>query len=423
MMNTINTQSSCADDNEQDTLSVEHALQSMLANISEQAASEKIHLTDAVDRTLADSITSSINVPSHRNSAVDGYAIFQADLPANGDIATLNIVGQVVAGHAYEGDIQQGQCIQIMTGAQMPLLTDTVIMQEHVEVHGNSIHIDDRHNPGQNVRQAGEDIQQGQVVLQAGIKLTPPQIGLIASLGISEVCVKTPLVAAVFSTGDEVLNIGETPRKGCIYDSNRYSLIAALKKIGCKVLDMGIIADDPDKLRDAFELASKHSHVIFTSGGVSVGEADYTKQVLSETGAINFWKVAMKPGRPVAFGKIGDSTFFGLPGNPVAVMVTFYQFALPCLQKMMGLTSPLIAPIIDAKCTHSIRKIAGRTEFQRGILSKGNGDEWEVCTTGQQGSGILRSMSDANSFIILEHNRSSISEGESVSVQPFSSLF
>lgn len=422
-MSTINTQSSCADDNEQGTLSVEQALQSMLTDISEQAAREQVHLTDAVDRTLADSITSPINVPSHRNSAVDGYAIFQADLPTTGDIASLNIIGRVVAGHPYEGDIQRGQCLQIMTGAQMPPLTDTVIMQEHVEVHGNSIHIDDRHSPGQNVRQAGEDIQQGQIVLQAGIKLTPPQIGLIASLGISEVCVKTPLVAAVFSTGDEVLSIGEPARKGCIYDSNRYSLISALKKVGCKVLDLGIIADDPNKLRDAFELASKQAHVIFTSGGVSVGEADYTKQVLSETGAINFWKVAMKPGRPIAFGKIGDATFFGLPGNPVAVMVTFYQFALPCLQKMMGLTSPLITPIIDAKCTHSIRKIAGRTEFQRGILSKGQGSEWEVCTTGQQGSGILRSMSEANSFIILEHHRSSISEGELVSVQPFSSLF
>jgi molybdopterin molybdotransferase len=305
----------------------------------------------------------------------------------------------------------------------MPDAADTVIMQEHIEVHDNTIHIDARHSPGQNVRQAGEDIQQDQSLLQAGIKLTPPQIGLIASLGISEVCVKTPLVAAVFSTGDEVLSLGEAPRKGCIYDSNRYSLISALKKLGCQVLDMGIIADDPDKLRNAFQLASKNSNVIFTSGGVSVGEADYTKKILSETGSINFWKVAMKPGRPVAFGKIGDATFFGLPGNPVAVMVTFYQFALPCLQKMMGLTSPLVAPIIKAKCTHSIRKIAGRTEFQRGILSKRNDGEWEVCTTGQQGSGILRSMSDANAFIILEHNRPSIKEGEWVSAQPFSSLF
>ncbi|MEE4290812.1 MAG: gephyrin-like molybdotransferase Glp [Cycloclasticus sp.] len=422
-MRSLDTQSSCADDNEQGTLTVESALQRMLEDISEKIASEHVHLTDAIDRTLAQSIISPINVPSHRNSAVDGYAIIQADLPADGDISILSIVGKVVAGHPYEGDLQQGECIQIMTGAQMPDAADTVIMQEHIEVHDNTIHIDARHSPGQNVRQAGEDIQQDQRVLQAGIKLTPPQIGLIASLGISEVCVKTPLVAAVFSTGDEVLSLGEAPRKGCIYDSNRYSLISALKKLGCQVLDMGIIADDPDKLRNAFQLASKNSNVIFTSGGVSVGEADYTKKILSETGSINFWKVAMKPGRPVAFGKIGDATFFGLPGNPVAVMVTFYQFALPCLQKMMGLTSPLVAPIIKAKCTHSIRKIAGRTEFQRGILSKRNDGEWEVCTTGQQGSGILRSMSDANAFIILEHNRPSIKEGEWVSAQPFSSLF
>ncbi|MEO1888347.1 MAG: gephyrin-like molybdotransferase Glp [Cycloclasticus sp.] len=422
-MSTLNVQSSCGDENEQGTLSVEHALQNMLNAVSAMDSSEQIHLGDAIDRVLAEAITSPINVPSHRNSAVDGYAIMQADLPASGTITNLNIVGRVVAGHPYKGELKAGECIQIMTGAQMPDLTDTVIMQEHVEVTNNTIRLDARHSAGQNVRQAGEDIESGQTVLQAGIKLTPPQIGLCASLGVSEIRVNTPLTAAVFSTGDEILNMGEAPREGCIYDSNRYSMIAALKKLGCTVLDMGIIADDPDKLRTAFELAANSADVIFTSGGVSVGEADYTKQVLSDAGSINFWKVAMKPGRPIAFGDINGTTFFGLPGNPVAVMVTFYQFALPCLQKMMGLRQPLISPIIKAQCTSSIRKIPGRTEFQRGIVSQSDSGKWQVSTTGKQGSGILRSMSEANAFIILEHERATVKEGEWVSVQTFSGLF
>ncbi|ORU92360.1 MAG: molybdopterin molybdenumtransferase MoeA [Cycloclasticus sp. symbiont of Poecilosclerida sp. N] len=443
-MSNFNVQSGCGDENEQGTLTVSQALQNMLGAITERRNTEQIHISEAVDRILAQAISSPLNVPSHRNSAVDGYAVLQADLPSGEDTKTLNIIGRVVAGHPYKdelsgkalpsasrkltlcrskGELQQGDCIQIMTGAQMPDLADTVIMQEHVEVTGDSIRLDGRHTGGQNVRQAGEDIQVGQVVLQTGIKLTPPQIGLIASLGIAEIRVKTPLTAAVFSTGDEVLSLGEAAKEGCIYDSNRYSMISALKKLGCNVLDMGIIPDDPEKLRLAFEQAANSADVILTSGGVSVGEADYTKQVLMEAGSINFWKVAMKPGRPVAFGNINDTIFFGLPGNPVAVMVTFYQFALPCLQKMMGLSKPLISPIIKAQCSNTIRKIPGRSEFQRGILSQTSSGEWQVCTTGKQGSGILRSMSEANAFIILEHERTSIKKGEWVNVQPFSGLF
>lgn len=422
-MSTLTVQSSCGDENENDTLPVSQALQNMLNAVSDKHHSEQTQLTNAVDRVLAKPIISPINVPAHRNSAVDGYAIHQTDLPVNGEIKSLRVVGRVVAGHPYQGSLQHGDAVQIMTGAQMPNATDTVIMQEHVEAEGDVIRIDDRHSAGQNVRQAGEDIQRHQAVLAAGTKLTPPQIGLIASLGIGEISVKSRLSVAVFSTGDEVLSIGSTPKEGCIYDSNRYSLIAALKKLGCTVLDMGIIADQPDKLHEAFKLAAKSADVIFTSGGVSVGEADYTKQVLSDIGDINFWKVAMKPGRPVAFGNIGDTTFFGLPGNPVAVMVIFYQFALPCLQKMMGVTQPLISPTIKARCTSPIRKLPGRTEFQRGILSLTNDGEWEVKTTGQQGSGILRSMSDANAFITLEHERATVKEGEWVLVQPFSGLF
>ncbi|PCI70559.1 MAG: molybdopterin molybdenumtransferase MoeA [Piscirickettsiaceae bacterium] len=422
-MDTLNIQSSCGDENEQGTLTVERALQNMLDAVNEKTTVERINLADAVDRILAEPIISPINVPSHRNSAVDGYAVMQSDLASGSDIQSLNVIAKVVAGHPYGGSLKQGEAIQIMTGAQMPKQADTVIMQEHVDVNGNSIRFDARHTAGQNVRQAGEDIEHGQTVLSTGTKLTPPQIGLCASLGLSEISVKTPLTVAIFSTGDEILNLGEAPREGCIYDSNRYSMISALKKLGCDVLDMGIIADNPTLLRNAFELAANSADVIFTSGGVSVGEADYTKQVLADIGSINFWKVAMKPGRPVAFGNINNTTFFGLPGNPVAVMVTFYQFALPCLQKIMGLSAPLISPTVQATCTSPIRKLAGRTEFQRGILSFTNNGEWQVRTSGKQGSGILRSMSEANAFIILEHNRTSVQAGEIVTTQPFSGLF
>ncbi|ORU93202.1 MAG: molybdopterin molybdenumtransferase MoeA [Cycloclasticus sp. symbiont of Poecilosclerida sp. M] len=422
-MTSLKTQASCDDSNEKGTITVSEAQQNILSAITSIGGLEKIHILQAVGRVLAETIISPINVPSHCNSAVDGYAISQNDLAGGDETKELKVITKVVAGHPFEGTLKSGQAIQIMTGAQMPANCDTVIMQEHVERHGDVIRIDGRHKAGQNVRQAGEDIQQGTTTLEPGAKLTPPQIGLIASLGFTEITVKVPLRVTVFSTGDEILNIGEAPREGCIYDSNRYSLIAALKKLGCHVTDMGIIADEPRQLKKAFLLASKTADVILTSGGVSVGDADYTKQVLSETGEMNFWKVAMKPGRPMAFGKIGGATFFGLPGNPVAVMVTFYQFALPALQKMTGANQPLVSPLISARCTSPIRKLPGRAEFQRGVLSQNEQGVWQVCTTGQQGSGVLRSMSEANAFIILEHEQTSVKEGEWVNTQPFSGLF
>jgi len=422
-MSIINTQANCNDANEDGTLTVDQALKNMLNSVTESKATEHLPLVDAIDRILASPIISPIDVPAHRNSAVDGYALHADDLAVDGSFSSLKVVGRVVAGHPYQGQLKLGEAVQIMTGAQMPTQADTVIMLEHIEKDHDAIRFDSRHKRGQNVRQAGEDMQQGQTVLNAGIKLTPPQIGLIASLGISDVHVKQKPTIAIFSTGDEILNLGDKPRQGCIYDSNRYSLISALKKLGCDVLDMGIIPDDPEKIETAFLVASENADVIFTSGGVSVGDADYTKQVLAKRGHINFWKVAIKPGRPIAFGHLNGTLFFGLPGNPVAVMVTFYQFAVPTLQKLMGLSTALINPQLKARCSQPIRKLAGRTEFQRGILSLTDKGEYEVSTTGQQGSGVLRSMSEANAFIILEHDRGTISAGEFVTVQPFNGLF
>ena len=422
-MNSFTTQSSCADTNELGSLSAQQALNNMLQAIDEKAGDELVPLTEAVDRILAEPIRSTIDVPAHRNSAVDGYAIMQDDLAKADQLSSLLVIGQVVAGHPEHSPLQLGQAIQIMTGAKMPNNADTVIMQEHVKRDGQTICFDARHRAGQNVRQAGEDIQRGEVVLAAGIKLSPAQIGLIASLGRAEIRVKAALSVALFSTGDEILNIGEAPREACIYDSNRYSLSAALRKLGCKVLDMGIIPDHPEQLREAFQLAAANADIIFTSGGVSVGEADYTKQILAETGQVDFWKVAIKPGRPIAFGHIDEAVFFGLPGNPVAVMVTFYQFALPCLEKLMGLSQPLLHPSIEVKCSQPIAKRVGRTEIQRGILSQQLDGSWQVKTAGKQGSGILRSMSEANAFIILQHERGPVKAGEYVTVQSFSGLF
>jgi len=422
-MNMINSQANCNDVNEDGTLTVDQALNNMLNAVTESKATEHIPLIDAYDRILARSIISPIDVPAHRNSAVDGYALRGKDLPIDGEFLSLKVAARVVAGHPYHGSLKSGEAIQIMTGAEMPAQADTVVMLEHIEKNHDAIRLDSRHKKGQNVRQAGEDMQQGQTVLNAGIKLTPPQIGLIASLGLSDVHVKRKPTIAIFSTGDEILNLGDKPQQGCIYDSNRYSLISALKKLGCEILDMGIIPDDPDKIETAFLVAADNADVIFTSGGVSVGDADYTKQVLAKRGHINFWKVAIKPGRPIAFGHLNDTLFFGLPGNPVAVMVTFYLFAVPTIQKLMGLSAPLINPQLKVRCSHPIRKLAGRTEFQRGILSLTGTGEYEVCTTGQQGSGVLRSMSEANAFIILEHDRGAISTGEFVTVQAFNGLF
>jgi len=310
-----------------------------------------------------------------------------------------------------------------MTGAPMPKGLDTVIMQEHCQRDSHSIRIDSRHKRGQNVRQAGEDITQGTTLLKAGKMLCPADIGLLASLGITEIKVKRKLRVAIASTGNEIYSPAETPKGGGLYDSNRYSLLAALDRPDIEVVNLGIINDQESLLLERFNSAADYADVIISSGGVSVGEADFTKTALKASGQIDFWKVAIKPGRPIAFGKIKHSTFFGLPGNPVAVLVTFYQFVLPALEKALSITDKPIAPIIKARSQETMRKKPGRTEIARGIVSQTATGEWQVKTTGKQGSGILSSISLANAFIILEHDRHTIEAGEWVDVQLFSGLF
>ncbi len=415
-------ESSCTDRNEFGTLRADEALQRIVAAVKPVTGYEQVPLPDALGRVFHAAVVSPIDVPAHTNSAVDGYAINADDLPASGRTAELRITGTILAGKPSGVRLPTSQTLRIMTGAPLPEGADTVLMQEHVERQGDVIRVGGRHKRGENVRKAGEDMQTGEAVLNAGKLCTPADIGVLASLGLCEVKVRRRPRVALFSTGDEIHDIGELRPKSGIFDSNRYTLTAALGRLGIEVRDLGIIPDDKTALLEALSRAAHHSDAIITTGGVSVGEADYIKAVLAQTGSVQFWKVAIKPGRPIAFGRVHGITFFGLPGNPVAVMVTFYRFVLPALEKIMGITEKTLAPTLTAISTGRIRKKAGRTEIQRGILYRSEQSLWQVRTTGKQGSGILRSMSLANAFIILPDECGTVEPGDPVTVQPFAGL-
>lgn len=416
---------SCMDDFDPGSIDAEQALQQILISVETLSETESVPIREALGRTVAKELRSKVNVPGHTNSAMDGYAIQGAEIPTNGQ-QVFSVTGTSWAGRPYLEPVNHGECIRIMTGAVMPQNTDTVIMQERAQKDGNNILIDHTNQLGQNVRQAGEDIAIGETVLTKGKLITPAELGLLASTGISKVRVTKKLRVAFFSTGDELRPVGSTLEKGQIYDSNRYTLYGMLNRLGVDIFDMGVIKDDRNEVKEAFKNAADCADVIITSGGVSVGEADFVKETLDEIGEINFWKVAMKPGRPLAFGKVSDAWFFGLPGNPVSVMVTFYMFVQPALKKMMGVVyhEPLI---VNAKCSTKLRKQPGRVEYQRGFLTKTNDSDstscsYEVKKTGAQGSGILRSMSDANCFIILPMESAGVEIGDTVQALPFEAI-
>ncbi|MFK5914521.1 MAG: molybdopterin molybdotransferase MoeA [Woeseiaceae bacterium] len=377
----------------------------------------KVDIRSALGRYLAKDIYSNINVPSHTNSAMDGYAINGDDIPAQAE-AQFDISCTVFAGQPFSGTVGKGQCARIMTGGMIPTGTDTVIMQEEVENKDDKIVIQSCHRKGQNVRQAGEDLAIGQIALHKGQKIMPSELGILASLGLSEVKVLRRLRVAFFSTGDELRSIGEPLGEGDVYDSNRYSLYGMLTRLDVDIIDMGVIADSLDDVEAAFTAAAENADVVITSGGVSVGDADYVKEALTRLGEVKFWKIAMKPGRPLAFGKIKDAIFFGLPGNPVAVMVTFYQFVQNALLTIAGAE---IKPRLQMRIptTTAFKKAPGRTTFIRGVISNDKNGKMSVCSTGQQGSGILHSMSQANCFIILTHDQGMVAEGDIVTVEPF----
>ena len=411
---------SCRDDFDPKSLSADAALEQIKSGAIRIKGIEKIAIRAALNRILAEDIRSHINVPTGTNSAMDGYAVNSADIPS-GASAELNVLGTAWAGKPFDGKLTAGSCVRIMTGAIMPDGADTVIIQEDVQVTGAGIIIDGATRKGDNVRQAGEDIAAGDLILTRGRRLNPADIGLIASLGIAEVCVVRRLRVAFFSTGDELRSIGEPLSDGAIYDSNRYTLYGMLERMGADIIDMGVIKDDRDDLEQAFSTAAANADVLITSGGVSVGEADYIKEILAKLGKVDFWKVAIKPGRPLAFGQVGNAVFFGLPGNPVSVMVTFYEFVQPALRKMIGEDNAGILSL-RARCDSRLKKRPGRVEYQRGILQKDQDGNLVVVKTGAQGSGILRSMSQANCFIILPIDSAGVEPGAFVDIQPFSSL-
>lgn len=409
-------QLSCADDYDPDSMPVEKARELIARFLAPVTTTERVHVRAALGRVLAEDVTSPLNVPAHDNSAMDGYAVRFADLKSDGEV-TLKVAGTAYAGLPFKGTLKAGECVRIMTGGVVPAGADAIVMQEHVKADGDRVAIGGGHRKGQNLRRAGEDLAAGQVALKRGAALRPAEIGLISSLGIGEVTVYRRLRVAFFSTGDELISIGTVPAEGQIYDSNRYTIHGMLTRLGCEVIDMGVVRDDPKLLERAFREAAETADVVITSGGVSVGEADFVKDLLNKMGEVVFWKIAMKPGRPLAYGKIGAAHLFGLPGNPVSVMVTFYQFVRDALLKLSGRDPVPPLPAFKVPCVSNLKKAPGRTEFQRGVLTQDAAGNWSVRVTGDQGSGILRSMSEANCFIILPDAQGNVVAGTLVEVQ------
>lgn len=401
-------------------LSVADARSAILESIEPVIGWERVAVRSALGRILAEDVIAPCNVPAHDNSAMDGYAVRAADLAAGADSA-LTVVGTAFAGKPFSGIVGVGQAVRIMTGAEIPEGADTIVVQEVVRRIDNQVFVPPGQRAGQNLRRAGEDLALGGTALATGSRCGPAELGLIASLGIAEIVVHRRLRVAFFSTGDEIATIGRPLAPGQVYDSNRYTLYGALSRLGCELIDMGVVADNPSALEAAFADAAQAADVIITSGGVSVGEADFIREMMTRMGEVSFWKLAIKPGRPMAFGRIGNARLFGLPGNPVAVLVTFYQFVQDALLKLMGV-SPLPAPgLFEVICTDTIRKQAGRCEYVRGRMSRTDG-RISVAQAGAQGSGILRSMSEADCFIVLPEECSGVQAGERVLVQPFDGL-
>ncbi len=404
---------SCMDDYDPNSMPVEKARQFIKQFLEPVAETETVSLHESLGRIIAQDILSPANVPNYDNSAMDGYAFSAQDLTTS----KLKVIGTAFAGKAFNGSIQAGECVRIMTGAAIPQGADTVVMQEKVQRDGDDIQFIETPKPRANVRYAGEDLRQGQSVLTAGHLMRPADLGLLASLGIAEMKVYRKLKVAFFSTGDELVAIGKPLASGQVYDSNRYTLYGMLKRLGVDIIDLGGIADDPDQLETTLLNAAAQADVIITSGGVSVGEADYMKDLLSRHGQVMFWKIAMKPGRPLAYGKVSKAHYFGLPGNPVAVMVTFYQFVRDALMTLMGQAEISPLPMFSVECTAPIKKLSGRTEYQRGILYTDETGCWKVKPTGAQGSAILSSMSLANCFIVLDETVGNLEAGALVQVQ------
>lgn len=408
---------SCLDPREPGLLHAATAMVRILAACAPVGESESVPLTAAHRRVLAADLIAPLDVPPRDNSAMDGYALRLEDLSET-EASTLRVAGRAFAGAPYEGALRAGECVRIMTGAPVPEGADTVVIQEQARELGGSVHLGPGHRLGQHIRRRGEDLRRGSVVLERGHRIQAADLGLTASLGIATVEVFRRPRVILFSTGDELCPLGAAPRSGQIYDSNRYSLQGLLDDPGIEVRDLGIVPDDLQRLRQVLEESARAGDVVISTGGVSVGEADHVKRILGELGQISFWKIAIKPGRPLAFGILdGGAAFFGLPGNPVAAMVTFIRFVRPALERIAG-QRPRGPLTFDVPCLSALKKAPGRTEFQRGCLRRDEQGRLSVSVTGRQGSGILHSMSQADCLIVLEHDRGPVAAGEIVTVQP-----
>ncbi|AMG32037.1 molybdopterin molybdotransferase [Grimontia hollisae] len=395
------------------------AITTLLENTTPLTQTEVVSLVDAQNRITAEDIRSPLNVPPFANSAMDGYALRIADLAESN---TLKLAGRSFAGVPFEGKWPKGSCIRIMTGAEVPEGADAVIMQEQAIAEGDNITFTASAKPQQNIRPIGDDVKAGDVVIPKGTLLTPREVPMLATLGIATVTVMRKPKVAFFSTGDELRQVGEPLGKGEIYDSNRYTIRALLEKLHCEAIDLGVIPDCPEKLRDAFLKAADLADVIITSGGVSVGEADYTKDILAQEGEVGFWKIAIKPGKPFAFGKVKNALFCGLPGNPVSVLVTLHVLVQPLLAKLAGHSRWQPAITLKAKAETRFKKVPGRTDYQRAIYRTNENGELVVASTGNQGSGAFSSLSIANCFAVLEQERGHIDVGETVTIEPFSAI-
>ena len=402
-------------------LSAQHVNAFLTQLVQPVRENETVSPMQALDRILAEDVVSPISVPPHDNSAMDGFA-FAGHAMQTGQATRLRVVGTALAGKAWAGVCGAGECVRIMTGAIMPAGLDTVVPQELAQVDGEQVTIAaGLLHTGDNRRLEGEDLMAGQPALKAGSRLTPAACGLVASLGLAEVKVWRRPRVAYFSTGDEILSLGEPLREGAVYDSNRYTVFGLLTRLGCEVIDLGVAKDQPEQLEAAFRQAAAQADAIITSGGVSVGEADHTKAMMKKLGDVAFWRIAMRPGRPMAVGRLTQgersAILFGLPGNPVAVMVTFAAFVRPALQQLMGWQAPP-QPLLRARTAETLRKKPGRTEYQRGIVEHRDGELW-VRLTGNQGSGVLSSMVQANGLIVLGHEQGTAQAGDWVDVMMF----
>jgi molybdopterin molybdotransferase len=411
---------SCLSDYDPNALPVARAREIIDRVVVPVEAVERVALRSALGRVLAEDIASPFDVPASDNSAMDGYAVRAADLAPDAP-TTLRIAGTALAGRPFDGAAGPGEAVRVTTGAVMPAGLDTVVIQEIVRIDGDRLTVPPGQQHGQHRRLRGEDLSRGKPALLAGKRLAPADLGLLASLGFAEVPVWRRLRVAFFSTGDELRSVGEPLTPGTLYDSNRYTIFGMLARLGVDVVDMGVVRDDPESLERAVRIAAHSADAIVSSGGVSVGEADFTKRVMGKLGDIAFWTIAMRPGRPMAFGRIGRTSYFGLPGNPVAVMITFYFFARDALLRQMG-AEPSPLPFVRARSLSAFRKRPGRTEYQRARLAHEADGTMSVRSFGSQGSGVLRSMSEANCVVVLHHDQGPVAVGDPVDCIAFEGL-